>query len=103
MFPNVDFTTTKAYKYLADHYISINEKSLKQLFAEDPQRFEKFSLQLEDILLDFSKNRIDDETLALLIQLARNASCGELLAPCFSRSEERRGGKGGRIRGTACE
>src|SRR5690606_14308253 len=84
MFPNVDFTTTKAYKYLADHYISINEKSLKQLFAEDPQRFEKFSLQLEDILLDFSKNRIDDETLALLIQLAKECQLREAIDAMFS-------------------
>lgn len=84
MFPNVDFTTTKAYKYLADHYISINEKSLKQLFAEDPQRFDKFSLQLEDILLDFSKNRIDDETLALLLQLAKECQLGEAINAMFA-------------------
>ncbi|TYR37609.1 glucose-6-phosphate isomerase [Sphingobacterium phlebotomi] len=84
MFPNVDFTTTQAYKYLADHYISINEKSLKQLFAEDPQRFEKFSLQLEDILLDFSKNRIDDETFALLLQLARECQLREAIDAMFS-------------------
>ncbi|PRD48893.1 glucose-6-phosphate isomerase [Sphingobacterium haloxyli] len=83
MFPNVDFTTTQAYKYLADHYISINEKSLKQLFAEDPQRFEKFSLQLEDILVDFSKNRIDDKTLALLVQLAKECQLGEAIEAMF--------------------
>ncbi|WP_437919226.1 glucose-6-phosphate isomerase [Sphingobacterium sp. LRF_L2] len=71
MLPNVDFTTTQAYKYLADHYITITEKSLKDFFSEDPQRFQKFSIALEDILLDYSKNRITDETLALLIQLAK--------------------------------
>jgi len=84
MFPNIDFTTTQAYKYLADHYISINEKSLKQLFAEDQERFEKFSLQLEDILVDFSKNRINDETLALLIQLAKECQLGEAIKAMFS-------------------
>src|SRR5690606_25510607 len=84
MFPNVDFTTTQAYKYLADHYISINEKSLKQLFAEDQERFEKFSLQLEDILVDFSKNRINDETLALLIQLAKECQLEEAIKAMFS-------------------
>src|SRR5690606_4420898 len=84
MFPNVDFTTTQAYKYLADHYISINEKSLKQLFAGDPQRFEKFSLNLGDILLDFSKNRIDDETLALLIQLAKEYQLDDAINAMFA-------------------
>ena len=83
MFPNVDFTSTQAYKYLADHYISINEQSLKQLFDEDPQRFEKFSLTLGDILLDFSKNRINDETLALLIQLARECQLDEAIKAMF--------------------
>ncbi|MFD1771456.1 glucose-6-phosphate isomerase [Sphingobacterium suaedae] len=84
MFPNVDFTTTQAYKYLADHYISINEKSIKDLFAEDPQRFEKFSRQFDDILLDFSKNRINDETFALLMQLAKECRLEEAIQSMFN-------------------
>ncbi|WP_133639624.1 glucose-6-phosphate isomerase [Sphingobacterium paludis] len=84
MFPNVDFTTTQAYKYLADHYISVNEKSLKQLFEEDPERFQKFSVQLEDILLDFSKNRITDETFALLIQLAKECQLDKAIDAMFN-------------------
>lgn len=84
MFPNVDFTTTQAYKYLADHYISINEKSIKDLFAEDPQRFEKFSRQFDDILLDFSKNRINDETFALLMQLAKECRLEEAIQAMFN-------------------
>lgn len=84
MFPNVDFTTTQAYKYLADHYIAVNEKSLKQLFAEDPKRFEKFSVQSGDILLDFSKNRITDETLALLVQLAKECQLKDAIEAMFS-------------------
>ena len=84
MFPNVDFTATQAYRYLADHYISINEKPLKQLFAEDAKRFEKFSVQLGDILLDFSKNRVNDETLALLVQLAKECQLGEAIQAMFS-------------------
>lgn len=84
MFPKVNFTTTAAYKYLADHYIRISEKSLKQLFAEDPLRFSKFSLRLGDILVDFSKNRINDETLALLIQLARECHVTEAIQALFA-------------------
>ncbi|MHA4893443.1 glucose-6-phosphate isomerase [Pedobacter sp. PWIIR3] len=84
MFPTINFTETDAYKYLADHFISINEKNLKQLFQEDPARFEKFSLVFEDILVDYSKNRVDDTTIALLIQLARECKLDEAIKAMFS-------------------
>jgi len=84
MLPTVNFTETDAYKYLADHFISINEKDLKQLFKEDEGRFEKFSLIFEDILFDYSKNRIDDTTIALLIQLARECKLDEAIKAMFS-------------------
>jgi glucose-6-phosphate isomerase len=83
MLPIVNFTETDAYKYLADHFIDINEKNIKTLFEEDPQRFEKFSLLFEDILLDFSKNRINDETLALLLQLAKECKLDEAIKAMF--------------------
>lgn len=84
MLPTTDFTTTQAYKYLTDHYIDIVSKSLKELFDTDDQRFNKFSIQFEDILLDYSKNRIDDETLALLIQLAKECSLKEAIEAMYS-------------------
>ncbi|MEO3405300.1 glucose-6-phosphate isomerase [Mucilaginibacter sp. CAU 1740] len=84
MLPTTDFTTTQAYKYLTDHYIDIVSKSLKELFDADDQRFNKFSIQFEDILLDYSKNRIDDETLALLIQLAKECSLKEAIEAMYS-------------------
>jgi glucose-6-phosphate isomerase len=84
MLPNIDFTTTKAYKYLTDHYIDIVSKSLKGLFEADDQRFKKFSLQFENILLDYSKNRIDEETVALLIQLARECSLNKAIEAMFN-------------------
>jgi len=84
MLPTVNFTETAAYKYLADHFIDINKKSLKELFAEDESRFEKFSLLFEDILVDYSKNRINDTTLALLIQLARECKLDEAIKAMFS-------------------
>ena len=83
MLPNVDFTKTSSYKYLVDHYITINEKNLKELFQEDPTRFEKFSIQFDDILLDYSKNRINDETIALLIQLAKECKLDEAIKAMF--------------------
>ncbi len=84
MLPNVDFTATQAYKYLADHYIDITSKSLKELFEADSERFTKFSLQFEDILFDYSKNRIEDETLALLMQLAKECSLNKAIESMFS-------------------
>jgi len=84
MLPNTDFTTTQAYKYLADHYIDITPQSLKGLFDADSDRFNKFSLQFEDMLLDYSKNRIDEQTVALLMQLARECSVNKAIDAMFS-------------------
>ncbi|MBS1531476.1 MAG: glucose-6-phosphate isomerase [Bacteroidetes bacterium] len=82
--PKIDFTSTEAYKYLADHYIDITSKNLKDLFKADNQRFNKFSVSFNDILVDYSKNRIDDETVALLIQLARECRVKEAAEAMFS-------------------
>ena len=84
MLPNIDFTSTQSYKYLTNHYIDILTKSLKELFEADNQRFNKFSLQFENILLDYSKNRIDEETVALLIQLARECGVNKAIEAMFS-------------------
>jgi len=50
---------------------------MRDLFAEDPQRFEKFSARLGDILLDYSKNRITEDTMKLLMELARQTGVEE--------------------------
>lgn len=84
MLPNIDFTTTEAYKYLADHFIDITSINLKDLFKADNQRFNKFSIKFNDILLDYSKNRITDETVALLIQLAKECRVKEATEAMFS-------------------
>ena len=84
MLPKINFTETAAYKYLADHFIDINQKSIKDLFAEDADRFNKFSVFFEDILLDYSKNRISDETLALLMQLARECKLDEAIKSMYA-------------------
>jgi len=84
MFPKINFTTTKAYQYLVDHYIDINQQDLRELFAADPQRFEKFSILFEDILLDYSKNRVNEETMALLIQLAKECQLSEAITAMFA-------------------
>jgi glucose-6-phosphate isomerase len=58
---------------LNEHYRLIRSLHMRDLFASDPARFEKFSYQFEDILVDVSKNRITEETLRLLLMLARQS------------------------------
>ncbi|MGJ1509396.1 glucose-6-phosphate isomerase [Sphingobacterium siyangense] len=91
MFPKINFTKTEAYKNLAQHFGSLSglsnnsgKNDLRALFAADPERFEKFSIAFEDILLDYSKNRITEETKALLIQLANECGLEEAIAAMFS-------------------
>ncbi|RZK55638.1 MAG: glucose-6-phosphate isomerase [Pedobacter sp.] len=84
MLPKINFTTTNAYKYLADHFITINESNLKDLFTQDGERFKKFSILFEDILVDYSKNRIDDTTIALLIQLAKECELDKAIEAMYS-------------------
>lgn len=84
MLPKINFTSTAAYKYLTDHFITINESDLKSLFTQDPDRFKKFSILFEDLLFDFSKNRINDTTLALLMQLARECKLETAIKAMFN-------------------
>ena len=84
MLPTVNFTQTQAYKYLSDHLVEISDKHLRELFAEDPTRFEKFSIQFNDILLDYSKNRINDKTVALLVQLAKECGLKDAIEAMFT-------------------
>jgi glucose-6-phosphate isomerase len=66
-------TQLPAWKSLEAHYQEVAPLQMRDLFKQDPKRFEKFSLRFEDILFDFSKNRITDGTLPLLYELARQS------------------------------
>jgi glucose-6-phosphate isomerase len=66
-------TTLPVWQALCRHQKTIAASNMRDLFAQDTNRFDKFSFQLDDILFDFSKHRINDETLPLLLQLAREA------------------------------
>lgn len=77
-------TTTAAWSALQEHFSAIGTTEMKSLFAEDPSRFETFSVQFEDLLLDYSKNRITQETLDLLIQLAKETDLPENIAALFA-------------------
>ena len=66
-------TRSSAWKALEDHYKTASQWHMRDLFAQDAGRFDRFSLRFDDILLDFSKNRISEETLSLLLALAEQA------------------------------
>lgn len=67
-------TQLPAWKALEAHYREIRDIHLRELFADDPERGERLSLEAAGIYLDYSKNRITDETVRLLVQLAEE--CG---------------------------
>jgi glucose-6-phosphate isomerase len=62
--------STNAWKRLKEHHREIKDVHMKKLFADDPDRFNKFSTCFEDIFLDYSKNIITDQTVKLLFELA---------------------------------
>ena len=77
-------TDTPAWQALARHAEAVRDLHMRDLFAADPQRFERFSLRVGDVLFDFSKNRITDETLRLLVELAQAAGLGRWSEAMFS-------------------
>lgn len=66
-----DLTSSPAWRALEAHYASMKTAHMKDLFAADSTRFEKFSSKFDDILLDYSKNIITEETMDLLYDLAK--------------------------------
>jgi glucose-6-phosphate isomerase len=62
-----------AYRALAEHHAKIEGRHLRELFAEDPTRGERLSAEAAGLYLDYSKNRVTDETLGLLLQLAEQS------------------------------
>ena len=77
-------TQTKAWAALKKHHAQMKKLSLADLFQADKQRFEQFSLQLEDILVDFSKNNLTKKTIDLLTDLARQTKVEEAIQKMFS-------------------
>ncbi len=77
-------TKSPAWKALAAHYAEIKDMQMRELFAQDTKRFEKFSLRCGDLLLDYSKNRITKDTLDGLFALAQQAQLDQWIARMFS-------------------
>ncbi|MDD6356500.1 MAG: glucose-6-phosphate isomerase [Bacteroidales bacterium] len=74
MLPTVNPTQTSAWKELEKYFATFKGTQMKALFAKDANRAEKYSLQFEDIFVDFSKNIIDEKVMSLLVKLAEE--CG---------------------------
>ncbi len=77
-------TTLPAWKALTAHHKKISKLHLRDLFAKDANRFKKFSLHACDILLDYSKNRITDETMPLLFALAKETKVKQAIEKMFN-------------------
>lgn len=73
-----------AWKAIAAHKAALGDISLKKLFSEDAERFSRFSVQFQDILLDYSKNWVTADTMKLLSQLIDTAKVGEFAKRMFS-------------------
>ncbi|MBT0731026.1 glucose-6-phosphate isomerase [Rosenbergiella nectarea] len=92
---NINPTQTAAWKSLEQHFQTINETDIASLFAQDPQRFTHFSTTFEDkILVDYSKNRITQETLDKLLSLAKECDLSGAIKSMFAgekinRTEDR--------------
>ncbi|MDX1943435.1 MAG: glucose-6-phosphate isomerase, partial [Saprospiraceae bacterium] len=77
-------TQTQAWKKLEVHFDLMKNQHMKDLFATDPHRFERFSISFKDVLVDFSKNIITEETLKLLLELAAEMQVKEAIQQMFS-------------------
>ncbi len=83
MFPAINPTETQSWQKLTAHFLEMQATHLRELFAEDPERFQKFHLQFNDLLVDFSKNNINTETMQLLLGLAEECELKEAIAAMF--------------------
>ncbi len=79
----MNLTQLPAWKALEHHYQAINRCHLRDLFDQDPRRFERFSLTLDDLLFDYSKNLITAETMSLLVALANEAGVPRAIQAMF--------------------
>lgn len=78
-----ELTQMAGWQALQQHYNQIKDIHMRDMFEQDKQRFEKFSIQLNDILYDYSKNRINDQTIELLLQLAKEVNLEKWIQDIF--------------------
>ena len=84
MLPRINPTTTSAWANLTLHFNKMKATKMKALFAQNPNRFNEFSLRLEDLVVDYSKNIISDHTMKLLMGLAEETQLRSAIDSMFS-------------------
>ncbi len=84
MFPKINPATTAAWQLLQDHLAVMKMIAIKDLFAADAGRFDKFSLNAEGIVFDYSKNIITEKTISLLLQLANECGLADAIKAMFA-------------------
>lgn len=83
MLPTVNPAETVAWRKLIAHFLEMQAFSVREAFASDPGRFEKFSVTFEDILVDYSKNSLTEETLSLFRELAEECELRDAVEAMF--------------------
>jgi glucose-6-phosphate isomerase len=76
-------TEHAAWNALTDHYQNVRELTLHELFGDDPSRGERMTIDAVGLYLDYSKNRVTDETLKLLVRLADESGLRERIDAMF--------------------
>ncbi len=84
MFPKINPTTTPSWQALLQHKQLFENVQMKDLFFNDAERFKRFSIQLEDLLFDYSKNIITENTVELLLQLAEDCKLKDAIEAMFT-------------------
>ena len=77
-------TQSPAWQALAQHHADVRGQHVRDFFAADPHRFERLSLGVEDLLVDYSKHLVTGETMTLLLDLARQAKVTDLRDQMFA-------------------
>ena len=84
MLKKINPTETQSWKNLTNHFKKMKSVHMKDLFASDPDRFEKYSIRFNGILVDYSKNIITEETLSLLLKLTDDVGLRDALNKMFN-------------------
>src|SRR5690349_10502102 len=83
MLTNHNPIETAAWRTLEEHLLTMQASHMREMFAEDPTRFDKLSLKFEDILIDYSKNIVIPHTMKLLTDLAEEVELREAIESMF--------------------
>jgi len=84
MLPKINPMNTQAWNRLEEYHFEFEGKHMKELFANDANRFKKYSLKFEDILVDFSKNLVDDEVREALVEMANECGLKSAIESMFT-------------------